>query len=162
MPGLVKIIHQLIQEKKIIAYHDRSDGGLICTLLEMAFAGRIGLDINLDQICKSSSQVLETLFNEELGIVIQVPTSNIEEVINLVSAVGLKDHIYRIASPNKSKKIKIYERQSLTFDWGLDDLLKEWNFVSHKMQSLRDNPETADQEYLFDTCLLYTSTSPRD
>jgi len=151
MPGLVKVIHQLIQEKKIIAYHDRSDGGLICTLLEMAFAGRIGLDINLDQICKSSSQVLETLFNEELGIVIQVPTSNIEEVINLVSAVGLKDHIYRIASPNKSKDIKIYERQSLAFDWGLDDLLKEWNFVSHKMQSLRDNPETADQEYLFDT-----------
>ena len=151
MPGLVKVIHQLIQEKKIIAYHDRSDGGLICTLLEMAFAGRIGLDINLDQICKSSSQVLETLFNEELGIVIQVPTSNIEEVINLVSAAGLKDHIYRIASPNKSKKIKIYERQSLAFDWGLDDLLKEWNFVSHKMQSLRDNPETADQEYLFDT-----------
>ena len=86
-----------------------------------------------------------------MGIVIQVPTSSIEEVINLVSAVGLKDHIYRIASPNKSKKIKIYEKQSLTFDWDLDDLLKEWNFVSHKMQSLRDNPETADQEYLFDT-----------
>ena len=151
MPELVKVMHQLIKEKKVIAYHDRSDGGLICSLLEMAFCGRNGLDIKLDEVCETNKQILDFLFNEELGMVIQVPTENTEEVINLVSEVGLKDHIYSIASPNESKDIKVYQHESLAFEWKLSDLLKEWNFVSHKMQSLRDNPETADDEYLFDT-----------
>ena len=151
MPELVKVMHQLIKEKKVIAYHDRSDGGLICSLLEMAFCGRNGLDIKLDEVCETNKQILDFLFNEELGMVIQVPTENTEEVINLVSEVGLKDHIYSIASPNESKDIKVYQHESLAFEWKLSDLLKEWNFVSHKMQFLRDNPETADDEYLFDT-----------
>ena len=151
MPELVKVMHQLIKEKKVIAYHDRSDGGLICSLLEMAFCGRNGLDIKLDEVCETNKQILDFLFNEELGMVIQVPTENTEEVINLVSEVGLKDHIYSIASPNESKDIKVYQHESLAFEWKLSDLLKEWNFVSHKMQSLRDNPKTADDEYLFDT-----------
>jgi len=151
MPNLVETLHQLIKEKKIIAYHDRSDGGLICSLLEMAFAGRSGLDIKLDQICESIDQTFEALFNEELGIVIQVPTKHIEEVLNLVSEVGLNKDVFRIASPNKSKLIKVYRGKELAFEWKLEDLLKEWNFVSYKMQSLRDNPETAKQEYLFDT-----------
>ena len=151
MPELVKVMHQLIKEKKVIAYHDRSDGGLICSLLEMAFCGRRGLDIKLDEVCETNKQILDFLFNEELGMVIQVPTENTEEVINLVSEVGLKDHIYSIASPNESKDIKVYQHESLAFEWKLSDLLKEWNFVSHKMQSLRDNPKTADDEYLFDT-----------
>ena len=151
MPKLVEVLHQLIKEKKIIAYHDRSDGGLICSLLEMAFAGRNGLDIKLDQICESHDQTFEALFNEELGIVIQVPTKHIEEVLNLVSEVGLNKNVFRIASPNKSKLIKLFRGKELAFEWKLEDLLKEWNFVSYKMQSLRDNPETAKQEYLFDT-----------
>ena len=151
MPKLVEALHRLIKEKKIIAYHDRSDGGLICTLLEMAFAGRNGLDIKLDQICESYDQTFEALFNEELGIVIQVPTKHIEEVLNLVSEVGLNKNVFRIASPNKSKLIKLFRGKELAFEWKLEDLLKEWNFVSYKMQSLRDNPETAKQEYLFDT-----------
>ncbi len=151
MPKLVEALHQLINEKKIIAYHDRSDGGLICSLLEMAFAGRSGLDIKLDQICTSYDQTFEALFNEELGIVIQVPSKHIEEVIHLVSEVGFAKEVFRIASPNKSKLIKLFRGKELAFEWKLGDLLKEWNFVSYKMQSLRDNPETANQEYQFDT-----------
>ena len=151
MPKLVEALHQLIKEKKIIAYHDRSDGGLICSLIEMAFAGRSGLDIKLDQICESHDQTFEALFNEELGIVIQVPSKHIEEVIHLVSEVGFAKEVFRIASPNKSKLIKLFRGKELAFEWKLEDLLKEWNFVSYKMQSLRDNPETAKQEYLFDT-----------
>ena len=151
MPKLVEALHQLINEKKIIAYHDRSDGGLICSLLEMAFAGRCGLDIKLDQICTSYDQTFEALFNEELGIVIQVPSKHIEEVIHLVSEVGFAKEVFRIASPNKSKLIKLFRGKELAFEWKLGDLLEEWNFVSYKMQSLRDNPETANQEYQFDT-----------
>ena len=120
-------------------------------LLEMAFAGRSGLDIKLDQICTSYDQTFEALFNEELGIVIQVPSKYIEEVIHLVSEVGFAKEVFRIASPNKSKLIKLYRGKELAFQWKLEDLLKEWNFVSYKMQSLRDNPETAKQEYQFDT-----------
>ena len=74
----------------------------------------------------------EALFNEELGIVIQVPTKHIEEVLNLVSEVGLNKDVFRIASPNKSKLIKLYRGKELAFEWKLEDLLKEWNFVSYK------------------------------
>jgi len=158
---LVEALHQLIYEKKIIAYHDRSDGGLICSLLEMAFAGRSGLDIKLDQICTSYDQTFEALFNEELGIVIQVPSKHIEEVIHLVSEVGFAKEVFRIASPNKSKLIKLFRGKELAFEWKLGDLLKEWNFVSYKMQSLRDNPETANQEYQFDTDVDRKGLSPK-
>ena len=150
MPGLVKVFHRLIKQGKILSYHDRSDGGLICTFIEMAFAGRSGLDINLDQICKSENEILKSLFNEELGIIIQVPSECNKEVIDLITGVGLVGHVHRIGSPNDSMKIKLRQDQKLINEWGLEELLKEWNLVSYKLQSLRDNPETAKQEYLFD------------
>ena len=161
MPSLVKVIHRLLKEKKIIAYHDRSDGGLICCLIEMAFAGRSGLDITLDKICESDDEILEALFNEELGMVIQVPSANIEEVISLISEIGFSEDVYRIAFPNKTKKIKLFKDKSLNLEWELEDLLKEWNFVSFKMQSLRDNPETAHREYLFEIDTKRQGLSPK-
>ena len=150
MPGLVRVLHRLMKQEKILSYHDRSDGGLICTLIEMAFAGRSGLDIEMDQICNSDNEILKTLFNEELGIIIQVPSECEREVIDSIVGVGLTKHVHRIGSPNDSKKIKLWRDQKLANEWSLEELLKEWNLVSYKLQTLRDNPETAKQEYLFD------------
>ena len=150
MPGLVRVLHRLMKQEKILSYHDRSDGGLICTLIEMAFAGRSGLDIKMDQICNSDNEILKTLFNEELGIIIQVPSECEREVIDSIVGVGLTKHVHRIGSPNDSKKIKLWRDQKLANEWSLEELLKEWNLVSYKLQTLRDNPETAKQEYLFD------------
>jgi len=150
MPGLVGALYKLIKQEKILSYHDRSDGGLICTLVEMAFAGRSGLDININQICNSDQEILKTLFNEELGIIIQVPSEYKKEVVNSISTIGLVGHVHTIGSPNDSMQIRLWQDQKLTHEWGLEELLKEWNLVSYKLQSLRDNPETAKQEYLFD------------
>ena len=72
MPLFVKAMSKLMSLKKILAYHDRSDGGLITTLAEMSFASRLGLSIKLDHILKDQNKLTELLLNEELGVVIQV------------------------------------------------------------------------------------------
>ena len=72
MPAFVECMNKLLKSRKLLAYHDRSDGGLITTLCEMAFASRLGLDINLKSVISEKSELLNFLFNEELGIVIQI------------------------------------------------------------------------------------------
>tara|TARA_Y100000590_G_scaffold204587_1_gene232036 strand:- start:4193 stop:8104 length:3912 start_codon:yes stop_codon:yes gene_type:complete len=161
MPSVVKVIHRLIKGKKITAYHDRSDGGLICCLLEMAFAGRVGLNIKTEKICKTQDENIEALFNEELGFVIEVPIEYIEEVKDSFSKIGFDKFVHRIASPNDSQTIKIFNKDILYSEWKLEDLLKEWNSVSYKMQSLRDNPETAQAEYLSDFDVNRKGLSPK-
>ena len=94
MPSVVKVIHRLIKGKKITAYHDRSDGGLICCLLEMAFAGRVGLNIKTEKICKTQDETIEALFNEELGFVIEVPIEYIEEVKDSFSKIGFDKFVH--------------------------------------------------------------------
>ena len=161
MPELVMILHQLIKQRKILSYHDRSDGGLICTLVEMAFAGRSGLDIKIDGICNYEDEIVKTFFNEELGIIIQVPSQDEKEVIDSISGAGLLGHVHRIGSPNKSKKINLWQDEKLIHEWGLEELLKEWNLVSYKLQSLRDNPVTAEQEYQFDINVERKGINPK-
>ena len=67
MPDFVKTIHNLLRKKKILSYHDRSDGGLITTVIEMAFAGRLGINLKLDLLPSKSKEIIADLFNEELG-----------------------------------------------------------------------------------------------
>ena len=161
MPELVRVFYQLIKKGKILSYHDRSDGGLICSLVEMAFASRSGLDIKIDDICNSENAILKTLFNEELGIVIQVASEYAKEVRDSIAKVGFVEHVHRIGSPNNSKKVKLWLDKKLIFEWDLEELLKEWNLVSYKLQSLRDNPETAKKEYLFDINVKRKGINPK-
>ena len=161
MPELVRVFYQLIKKGKILSYHDRSDGGLICSLVEMAFASRSGLDIKIDNICNSENAILKTLFNEELGIVIQVASEYAKEVRDSIAKVGFVEHVHRIGSPNNSKKVKLWLDKKLIFEWDLEELLKEWNLVSYKLQSLRDNPETAKKEYLFDINVKRKGINPK-
>ncbi|HJM59628.1 MAG TPA: AIR synthase-related protein, partial [SAR86 cluster bacterium] len=150
MPHFVNTIHELLKDKKILSYHDRSDGGLITTTIEMAFAGRLGVDINLDLLPSKAEEIVADLFNEELGVVIQVSKEDKELVLEALDSCSLKEHSYVFGALNTDKDIKLIAENITTHQWPLSTLLKEWHKVTYEIQSLRDNPLTAKSEYLYD------------
>ena len=136
---------QILNESNLIsAYHDRSDGGLFVTLCEMAFAGHIGIDINLN----SSGDLIENLFNEELGAVIQIHKKN-EKIIKKVFVESGLDQkmIHTIGTINKNYKFNIKFNKKDVFIAEMSDLHGKWSETSYQLQALRDNPECAKQEY---------------
>ncbi len=135
-------IQLLIEADMILAYHDRSDGGLFTTLAEMALAGRTGIDIDL------SSADLNSLFSEELGAVIQVRNEHRDQVIKCLTSDGvLADHVQVIGSLNESKQINISQKGEEIYSEDLMEIQRLWSSTSFHMQSLRDNPICAQQEY---------------
>ena len=150
MPKFVKTIYGLLKKNKILSYHDRSDGGLITTVIEMAFASRLGVDIKLDSLPSSSKEIIADLFNEELGVVIQVAKKDKDSVLEALDSCSLKEHAYAFGNLNQDKNIRLNRGDNNIHQWPLKTLLKEWNKVSHEIQSLRDNPETAKSEYIYD------------
>lgn len=135
-------IQLLIEADLILAYHDRSDGGLFTTLCEMALAGRTGLDITLE---KAS---LATLFCEELGAVIQVKNEHRDQVIKCLTSDGvLADHVHIIGTLNNTKQICIKQKAETVYTKDLMEIQRLWSSTSFHIQSLRDNPECAQQEY---------------
>lgn len=137
------VIQQLVAENKLLAYHDRSDGGLFATLAEMAFAARVGLDIKLPE----NGDALRLLFNEELGAVLQVRQADAEAVRQAFAAAGLGSAVAEIASPNGTDTLHISAGNSLLFNEGRLKLQQAWQTTSHQIQRLRDNPECADSEF---------------
>lgn len=137
---------QLLNEMGIIlAYHDRSDGGLFTGLCEMAFASRSGLDLNLDF---AGNNILSVLFNEELGAVIQVRTENLEQVYDVFNdSKFLKEHIHDIGTLNQDCQFRIIKSNETIFEEELLSLHRSWSETTFRMQSLRDNPVSAKQEY---------------
>lgn len=136
-------MQSLIEVELLTAYHDRSDGGLLATLCEMAFAGRAGLDIRLPE----NVNALEFLFNEELGAVIQVLDKNLDEVRARLSRFELSDAVSEIAVLAADENIRIQQSGQTLFSGHRADLQKVWSNVSYQIQSLRDNPECAQQEF---------------
>jgi phosphoribosylformylglycinamidine synthase len=143
----LKALFDLIQEANagglLLAYHDRSDGGVITTLLEMAFAGHCGLEIHLDGWAEAT---LRALFNEELGAVVQVAEANREAFEALLVKYGLAGISHRIGRPKEKLGIKLFLGDETLFKWNWSTLFKAWNETSHAMQRLRDNPQSADAE----------------
>jgi phosphoribosylformylglycinamidine synthase len=129
----------LKQTGKVLAYHDRSDGGLLTTLLEMAFASRSGLDIDLKELPDSP---IEALFNEELGVVIQVRKSDAEELNNLIDVSP-----QRIGTPTKDQDIVIRNGEQEIYRNNRAQLEQWWAETSYHMQSARDNADCARQEF---------------
>ena len=128
----------------LLAYHDRSDGGLAITLVEMMFAARLGLDVDITPL---GADPLAALFAEELGAVVQVHASDVEAIETYVAqATGLADCMHVIARPNADRALRIEHRGTTVFDAALDELLKSYTATTHAMQRLRDNPACADQE----------------
>jgi phosphoribosylformylglycinamidine synthase len=143
----LKALFELVQEANagglLLAYHDRSDGGVITTLLEMAFAGHCGLEIQLDGWGEAA---LRALFNEELGAVMQVAEANREAFEALLVKHGLAGISYRIGRPKERLGIKLFHAGDTLFKWNWVTLFKAWNETSHAIQRQRDNPQSADAE----------------
>ena len=142
------IMQQLVTEDKLLAYHDRSDGGLFATLAEMAFAGRTGLNIDLEEdfamerlVNNLSDQ--DILFNEELGAVIQIRHEDLHYVQALFEQHEFPEILYQIGQPEiGSGNLKIGDTV-----FALADLQAAWQATSHQIQRLRDNPACADSEF---------------
>ena len=143
-----EIMQQLVAEDKLLAYHDRSDGGLFATLAEMAFAGRTGLNIDLEEDFAMERLVenrcdQDILFNEELGAVIQIRHEDLHYVQALFEQREFPELLYQIGQPEiGSGDLKIGDTV-----FALADLQAAWQETSHQIQRLRDNPACADSEF---------------
>ena len=177
---LVNAINTLRAQGQILAYHDRSDGGLLATVAEMAFAGHVGVSINVDLLVTEgdgisdsraeygdaknwSKQVsarrdeltLKALFSEELGVVIQVATSERNAVMQTLREHGLSKHSHFIGKTHPASSamaagkghLQVWRDAKAVFSARLFDLHQVWDSVSWKINQQRDNPACADAEH---------------
>lgn len=138
------VMKQLKQDGLILAYHDRSDGGLFATLCEMAFAGRTGIDIDIAGL---GDEDLAVLFSEELGVVIQVHHTDTDDVLSMFSDAGLGQHTYVIGALRDDDRIRIHHGQQDLIDENRAVLQQAWSETTRQMQALRDNPACAQEEF---------------
>ena len=149
LKAFYNVIQQLVAEDKLLAYHDRSDGGLFAALVEMAFAGRIGVNVDLTSLVANQADVNEAsiraLFNEELGAVIQIAKQDVAAVEALFKEADLALHA--IATIGTDEKIIIRNQAGIVLEQNRADLQRVWQETSHAIQRLRDNPACADSEF---------------
>jgi phosphoribosylformylglycinamidine synthase len=150
-PERLRAFFELVRDARraglLRAYHDRSDGGAFAALCEMAFASHCGLDIELDGWGEDrADDACRTLFNEELGAVVQVADEDRAEFADLVARHGLVECAQRIARPTTAPAIRVLDAGNALAEWRWDELFDAWWSVTHAMQRLRDNPESADAE----------------
>jgi phosphoribosylformylglycinamidine synthase len=144
--NLFQFIQLCRRDKLLLAYHDRSDGGLLTSLVEMAFAGHCGLTVTLDNRLDPAA-IIPTLFSEEVGVIIQVRNSDLAAVRSLAAGLGLESVLHTIAVPNDSDTITIQHGKSRLFSAPRARLQRTWSETSYHLQSLRDNSECAQQEF---------------
>ncbi|HYD58308.1 MAG TPA: phosphoribosylformylglycinamidine synthase, partial [Burkholderiales bacterium] len=168
LKGFFASIQELSREKRLIAYHDRSDGGLFAAICEMAFAGRCGVTLNLDAIAfdaaaddvdafkrdadeqlagRMKDLALAALFSEELGAVLQVRRADRERVMQALREAGIGEHAHLIGHLNERDEIRLTRNAKAIFAKPRIELQRAWSETSWRMASLRDNPESAQQEY---------------
>ena len=146
----VKLIRKLTLAGCVKAYHDKSDGGLAATLAEMMFATHKGVTVNLDSLidgAKDSLAVMTSLFNEEIGAVVQIPRDRLADVEAQVSAAGLTDAFHVIGSINEDDAFVVNAGGTNFVNEKRTDLMKAWSEVSHEIARRRDNPACADSEF---------------
>jgi len=167
---LVKAFFEAIQRLRphLLAYHDRSDGGLFAAVCEMAFAGHCGVTLNLDALTfdaaaddvdafkrnadeqlagRLNDLALAALFNEELGAVLQIRAGDRGRVMDLLRAAGLGECSHLIGQPNARDEIRMTRNNQTVFVNKRDHLQRPWAEVTRRMQALRDNPQCAREEY---------------
>ncbi|MGP9684266.1 MULTISPECIES: phosphoribosylformylglycinamidine synthase [unclassified Halomonas] len=141
-----EVIQGLNRDGKLLAYHDRSDGGLIVTLLEMAFAAHAGLEIKLDWMIDEPVEALNALFSEELGAVIQVNRQHTEEVLAQFAVAGIET-CGVIARPRYDDQVRVTLFEEPLLETTRQLTQRTWAETSYRMQALRDNPECAKNEF---------------
>ena len=147
-PGELKAaftaVQGLVAEGRVVACHDRSDGGLFTTLLEMALAGRCGLRIDLGE---DEADPMAALFNEELGLVLQVPEAEVDRVETALADAGLSARASFIGEVVAGTALEIMAGARSLVTRELSELAARWSETSYRMQRLRDHPDCADEEY---------------
>ncbi|MBA1330173.1 hypothetical protein QQ73_02955, partial [Candidatus Endoriftia persephone str. Guaymas] len=138
------VIQELNRDGLLLAYHDRSDGGLLATLAEMAFAGRTGLNVELDDL---PGEPLALLFNEELGAVVQVRHTDTDDVLKALHDAGLGHCSQVIGALNDDQQIRVSRTGKLLLEASRVELQQAWSEVTRQMQALRDNPSCAEEEF---------------
>ena len=146
-PQLLSALFSALREIKdqglALAYHDRSDGGLLVTLLEMAFAAHCGLHIDLGRV----DDPIAASFAEELGVVMQVPAARAADARSILARHGLIDLTRDIGEPTVGDDVQMRANGALVYSGSRIALHRRWSEVSFRMQALRDNPECAREEY---------------
>ncbi len=174
-PGQFKAFFETVQALnaagRVLAYHDRSDGGLWAALCEMAFAGHCGITVDADELCQDrfrvqveeegldedeeviteqtgySPRVFGVLFNEELGALLQVKREHSAEVMQTFIAAGLRSEFHIIGSTNDRDRVEIVRNEKTMLDFSRVELQRAWSETSYRIQRLRDNPTYAESEY---------------
>ncbi len=143
----------LVRDEKLIAYHDISDGGLFTTVVEMAFAGHTGVDIDLSKLTSTSGNDVDVLFSEELGAVIQIRESDVDAIHAVFAKFSIEECCTDIGRINNEDTIRFSRDGEVVLENSRTYYRTTWAKTTHKMQSLRDNPECAQQEHdvKFDT-----------
>ncbi|MDH4181852.1 MAG: phosphoribosylformylglycinamidine synthase, partial [Betaproteobacteria bacterium] len=167
LKAFVLALRELERTGRVLAYHDRSDGGLYATLVEMAFAGHVGITVNLDVLAvdpvasdwgdykirpaqvdvRRNELVLRALFSEELGAVVQIRAADKTPVMDALRAAGLGAVSQIIGKPNRKDVIEFWCDARPVFSRPRAELQKVWSETSWRIARLRDNPACADQEY---------------
>ncbi|WP_437883601.1 phosphoribosylformylglycinamidine synthase [Pseudomonas sp. LRF_L74] len=141
------VIQGLNADGHLLAYHDRSDGGLLTSVLEMAFAGHCGLELQLDGLVADQAELAAALFNEELGAVIQVRQDATPQVLAQFSAAGLEDCVAVIGKPVNGSDVAINFNGEKVFGGERRMLQRQWAETSYRIQRMRDNAQCAEQEF---------------
>jgi len=144
MRGFFAAVQRCIADRLLLAYHDRSDGGLFVTLCEMAFAGRAALDVDIAAL---GADPLPALFSEELGAVLQVRDAELAAVRAHFAAGGLAAHLHLLGRLSRGDSIRVRSGAQELYANSRTALHRAWAELSFRMQSLRDNPECAREEY---------------
>lgn len=145
-----ELVQSALQQGQLLAYHDRSDGGLLVTLLEMAFAGRCGLAVDLAALPATQSPeetVVAQLLSEEAGAVLQVHEPELAALLEAAAQAGLADCVHVIGRAEPGDTIAIRNAGTTLLEESRGRLQQLWSRTSYEIQALRDNPECARQEY---------------
>ncbi|QXO16714.1 phosphoribosylformylglycinamidine synthase [Vibrio ostreae] len=145
LKGFFDAMQTLVRADKLVAYHDKGDGGLLVTLAEMAFAGHCGVQADIAAL---GDDALAALFNEELGAVVQVKNAELDAVLATLADNGLAQCSHVIGSVQASDRFVVASGADVLLDRSRTELRTIWAETTHKMQAMRDNPACADQEFV--------------
>lgn len=147
LSGFFRATQTLIEQEQLLAYHDRSDGGLFTTVAEMVFAGRKGVDLLMDCVAGDNQEVLAALFSEEAGAVIQVANEHLQAVKAAYAKEGLGAHLHVLGELNNDDALRIRLGGGIVFEAERLALYQQWSATSYQMQKRRDNPACAEEEW---------------
>ncbi|MCV2366319.1 phosphoribosylformylglycinamidine synthase [Paucibacter sp. DJ1R-11] len=172
LKSLVAAVNELRAAGQLLAYHDRGDGGLWVTACEMAFAGHVGVSLNVDMLVTEGDGVsdsradtgdaknwatqvgarreeltLKALFSEELGVLLQVRTADRDAVLQVLRRHGLSKLSHVVGKPNGNGQVEVWRDAKKVYSESLENLHKSWDEVSWRINQLRDNPACADSEH---------------